>query len=205
MKLTDLEKRILEISVKKRQSHIGSCLGSVNIIDSIYQTKDEKDVFILSSGHAALAWYVVLEKYLGVNAEELLNKHGVHPNRDLENGLTYSAGSLGHGIGAALGMALADKDRLIYVLVSDGELAEGSCWETISLAAELEVDNLVILVNANGYSAYKELDLDRLEWKLASFVKGQYPKVSFIRTEQKVLKGLAAHYKVMSPEELEDL
>ena len=61
--LSELEKRILEISHKHKLSHISSCLTAVDLIDNIYKNKREKDIFILSSGHSALALYVVLEKY----------------------------------------------------------------------------------------------------------------------------------------------
>jgi len=93
--MNDLQKRIIEISHKHKLSHLSSCLASVNVIDKIYSVKKEDEPFILSNGHAALALYVVLEKYgltmcggkKKVNAEELYLKHGTHPNRDLENGI----------------------------------------------------------------------------------------------------------------------
>ena len=77
-----LKKRILEIAYKHKLSHLGSYFSSVDIIDKIYKTKNKDDIFILSSGHAALALYVVIEKYEGKNAEELFLKHGGHPHRD---------------------------------------------------------------------------------------------------------------------------
>ena len=104
-----LHKRILELSFKHQLAHIGSCLSSADIIDAIYSVKRPQDKFILSCGHAAVALYCVLEKYLGADAEALLEKHGVHPNRD--ELIDYSTGSLGHGIGAAVGMAMAQPDR----------------------------------------------------------------------------------------------
>ena len=60
----ELKKRILEISYKKKLSHLGSCLTAVDIIDEIFKIKKPDEKFVLSSGHAALALYVVLEKYL---------------------------------------------------------------------------------------------------------------------------------------------
>ena len=72
-----LKERILEIAYKHKLSHLGSYFSSVDIIDKIYKTKDKDDTFILSSGHAALALYVVLEKYEGKNAEELFLKHNI--------------------------------------------------------------------------------------------------------------------------------
>ena len=80
--MNDLEKRIIEISYKEKIGHLSSNLNAVNIIDEIYQSKKSTDPFILSSGHAALALYVVLEKYEGRDAEQLFHLHGVHPHRD---------------------------------------------------------------------------------------------------------------------------
>ena len=106
------------------------------IIDEIYKSKNEEDIFILSSGHAALALYVILEKYEGKDAEELFLKHGGHPHRDEENGIYCSTGSLGLGITVAVGRALADKNRKVHVLISDGESAEGSVWEALRFIKE---------------------------------------------------------------------
>ena len=72
--MVDLKKRILEIAYKNKLSHLGSYLSSVDIIDKIYAKKNPNDIFILSSGHAALALYVVLEKYENRDAEELFKK-----------------------------------------------------------------------------------------------------------------------------------
>ena len=110
-----LKKRILEIAYKNNLSHLGSYFSALGIIDEIYNTKNDDDIFILSSGHAALALYVVLEEYHGHNAEELFNKHGGHPHRDEENHIHCSTGSLGLGITVAIGRALADKNRTVHV------------------------------------------------------------------------------------------
>ena len=93
--MVDLKKRILEIAYKHKLSHLGSYLSAVGIVDEIYKTKGADDIFILSSGHAALALYVCLEKYEGADAEELFLKHGGHPHRDEFNGIYCSTGSLG--------------------------------------------------------------------------------------------------------------
>ena len=67
--MVELKKRILEIAYKNNLSHLGSYFSALGIIDEIYSKKNSEDIFILSSGHAALALYVVLEKYHGHNAE----------------------------------------------------------------------------------------------------------------------------------------
>ena len=79
--MNDLKKRLTEICYKHKLGHLGSYYSALDIIEGIYAKKREDDIFILSSGHAALALYVVLEKYQGVNAEELFLKHGGHPQR----------------------------------------------------------------------------------------------------------------------------
>lgn len=205
--MNNLEKRVLEISRKKKLSHLGSCLTAVNIIDTAYQMMNDKDIFILSSGHAALAWYVVLEKYMDFDAEELYDKHGTHPNRDVEHDMVCSSGSLGHGLPIAVGMALANRDVNVYCLISDGECSEGSIWEAIRIAAEQKLENLIILVNANGFGAYKQIDLDRLQWMLGGFVIENCPKISFIPTTHKFdhIQGLDAHYCKLTDKQYEEV
>lgn len=186
----------MEISKKKGLSHISSCVTSVQLIDDVYVFKKPNEPFILSNGHAGLALYCVLEKHEGKDAEKLYEKHGTHPNRDKKDGIWCSTGSLGQGLPIALGMALADRMREVYVLTSDGEWAEGSMWETLRIASDFRVANLTILVNANGFSAYKELDLDRLEWQIGGFVKENCPKVAFFRTQNpEGYEGLQGHYR----------
>ena len=110
------------------------------------------DIFILSSGHASLAMYVCIEKYYGINAEMLFEKHGGHPHRDEENKIYCSTGSLGLGLPIALGRALANRTRKVWVLISDGEAAEGSIWESLKTIQELGIDNIEVFVNTNGVS-----------------------------------------------------
>ena len=191
-----LKSRILEIANKNNLSHLGSYLSSVGIINEIYSKMEEKDIFILSSGHAALALYVVLEKYKGINAEELFKKHGGHPHRDEENFLYCSTGSLGLGITVAVGRALANKDRNVYCLISDGECAEGSIWESLKAIKEMKIENIKIYVNVNGYCAYDKVDKEYLEKRLKAFlpeINIRYTKVN----ELSFLNGINAHYHVM--------
>jgi len=199
--MNTIENRILEISKKHGLSHLGSCLTAVKIIEEIYEEKQPQDRFVLSSGHAGLALYCVLEKYLQVDAEELFEKHGVHPNRDLENGIHCSTGSLGQGLPIALGMALADRSKKVYCLISDGECAEGSIWEALRVKKEMNVYNLVVYVNYNGYSAYDEVDLKYLYNRIYSFCPG----INFVITSTKeypFLQGIDAHYCTV-PEDYE--
>lgn len=191
VELNSLHKRILEISKKHKLSHIGSSLTSVDIIDDIYSKMKYEDKFILSMGHAGLALYVVIEKYLGVNAETIYLNHGVHPERCGSCGITCSTGSLGCGLPIALGMAIADRRKTIYCLISDGEATEGAIWEVANIMRKFKVENLVVYLNYNGYSAYDEVDE-----KMIENVKIIMPSINIVKTcvEDYGLKGLSAHY-----------
>jgi len=124
-----LRQRILDIAYNNKLSHLGSYFSSLEIIDEIYNKINKDDIFILSSGHAALALYVCLEKYYGLDAEVLFKKYGGHPHLDEENKIYCSTGSLGLGLPVAIGRALANTSRDVYVLISDGECAWADDWE----------------------------------------------------------------------------
>lgn len=149
-----------------------------------------------------LALYVVLEHFYGFDAEELLKRHGVHPNRDVEHKVFCSTGSLGLGLPIAVGAALADKNRDVYCLISDGECAEGSIWESLRFIKESNLQNIHVLVNANGYSALSELDLRYLFKRLRVFL----PEIIICRTPcgfNGITYGLEAHYHIMSEKDYE--
>jgi transketolase len=196
----DLKKRILEIAYKNKLSHLGSYLSSLEIIEEIYKKKTSDDIFILSSGHAALALYVVLEAYEGKNAEELFKKHGGHPHRDEKNGLYCSTGSLGMGITVAVGRALANPKRKVYVLISDGESAEGSIWESLRFIYEQNIKNIEVYVNINGYAAYDKIDVEYLSKRLLSFLPSINLRYTSVN-QYPFLKGINAHYHAMSEED----
>jgi len=197
--MKELKKRLVEIAYKNKLGHLGSYFSSLQIIDDIYSKMDEDDIFILSSGHAALALYVVLEKYKGVDAEMLFAKHGGHPHRDEENHIYCSTGSLGLGICVALGRAVAKPNRKVWVLISDGESAEGSIWESLKTIQEEKIGNIEVYVNVNGYAAYKEVDSNYLINRLKAFL----PTINIVHTTVEhfpFLKGLNAHYHIMTEE-----
>jgi transketolase len=195
----NLKKRIVEIAYKHKLGHLGSYLSSVEIVNEIYSKMDKDDIFILSSGHASLAMYVCIEKYFGIDAEMLFLKHGGHPHRDEENKIHCSTGSLGLGLPIALGRALANPNRKVWVLISDGEAAEGSIWESLKTIQELGIKNIEVFVNINGLCAYKEVDIDYISTRLKAFL----PQIELRYTtveQYPFLKGLNAHYHVMSEE-----
>ena len=194
--MVNLKKRIIEIAYKHKLGHLGSYFSALKIIDGIYQKMDKNDIFILSSGHAALALYVCLEKYRGQDAEALFLKHGGHPHWDEEAGIFCSTGSLGLGITIALGRAIANPNRKVHVLLSDGECAEGSVWEALKTIVEQDITNIEVHVNANGYAAYRDIDLTYLGNRLKAFL----PNIQIHYTSVEhfpFLKGLNAHYHVM--------
>ena len=161
-------KRILEISQTVPALHIAPAFSCIELVDAAYfglmkrtGNRETDDTFILSKGHGSLAQYVVLEK-LGVIQKELLDNYSkpgwplaTHP--DYGNpGIEASTGSLGHGLGLAVGMAYADKlqkkNRCIYLVMSDGELMEGSVWEALMVAPSFGIRNIVAMVDLNDFN-----------------------------------------------------
>lgn len=191
--LKGLQKRIVDITYKKGLSHLSSTLSSLPIIFEIYEEKEQDEVFILSNGHAGLALYVVLEYRYGIDAEMLLDKYGIHPCRDLDNYIHCSTGSLGQGICVAVGHAVANKQKNVYCLISDGECAEGSVWEALKFKDDRDLSNLKVYVNINGLSAYDEIRAAKLHLRLKQFcdditVRNAEP------LELEFTSGLESHY-----------
>jgi len=189
--MNQLQYRIIEISKQLSLSHLGSCLTAVDIIDRIYMQKKDDEPFVLSCGHAALALYVVLEKYEEKDALSLCIKHGTHPNRNLDDGIYCSTGSLGWGLPIAAGMALADRSKNVYCLISDGESFEGTIWETANLIRRYSISNLILHMNWNGYAAYHPVSRDHVER-----VKRIFPQIRIWETDVKDFgfAGQEAHY-----------
>lgn len=202
--MNKLEKRILEITFQEKLSHLSSCLSASPIIHEIYNLKNDDEVFILSNGHAGLALYCELEHRYGIDPVMLLHKHGIHPGKDLENKLYCSTGSLGSGLPIAVGHALANRNKNVYCLISDGEAAEGSIWESLRFIYVQNLRNLKVYANINGMSAYEHLDVEYLKNRLRSFLpwieirESQPHEFSFAQ-------GLLTHYYVMKPEDYQSL
>jgi len=200
--MSSLEKRLMDITFNEKLSHLSSTLSALPIIEEIYNEKQEDEVFILSNGHAGLALYVVLESKYGIDPVMLLHKHGIHPGKDLENKLYCSTGSLGSGLPIAVGHALANRNKNVYCMISDGEAAEGSIWESLRFIKEAKLDNLKVYVNVNGMSAYDHLDVDYLIARLKSFLPSINIRMSD-PPEFKFATGLLTHYYVMKPGDYE--
>lgn len=189
--MNKLHERIIEISKKYKLTHNGSFLTSANIIDEIYKIKKPDEPFILSAGHMSLGLYVVIEKYHGIDAEKIYLHHGVHPDRCEQCKIDCSTGSLGNGISIACGMALADRTKNVYCLISDGEAFEGLIFETANVIRKYNVNNLKVYINWNKFSAYDTVP----DWMLTNIIT-IFPEINVRHTnvEDYGLTGLSAHY-----------
>jgi len=200
MKDIKTHKRLLKLLYDHNEEHVGSCFTCIDIIDDIFKTKNEEDIFILSNGHAAYALYIMLEKYHGIDADYLAKKHGGHPNLDENDKIYCSTGSLGSGLPIAVGRAIANPNRKVYVTISDGECAEGSIWESLRFIHDYGIKNIEVHVNANGWACYDKIDVDLLEKRIKSFL----PSAVFHKTSVEqfpFLTGLSAHYMKLTEEQ----
>jgi transketolase len=162
-------RRILEISQQVQALHIGSAYSCTEIVDCIYfelmrreSSGASPDTFLMSKGHGCMIQYVILEE-LGVLTRNDLDLYckaegrlGCHP--DYGNpGIVASTGALGHGLSMAVGMAYAEKVRgsngVVYCVLSDGEVQEGSTWEATMMASSLKVTNLVAFIDNNDFQS----------------------------------------------------
>ena len=199
-----LIRRLVDITYQERLSHLSSTLSALPIIEEIYSQRKDDEVFILSNGHAGLALYVVLEHYYGVDPVEMIHKHGIHPNRDLENRLYCSTGSLGSGLPIAVGHALATPDKNVWCMISDGECAEGSIWESLRFIQDNNITNLHVYANINGMGAYDMIDTHQLSYRLQAFL----PRINLRFSDPPAwsfAKELLTHYYVLKPEDYAEI
>lgn len=187
-----LRREMMHILVPKETHHIGCSLSILDILVYLYFEKlqvnpknpkdPNRDIFILSKGHGALALYMVLYKKGFFNKEYLQTfeqEGGNLPEHasSLVPGVELSTGSLGHGLSVGIGYATSfandKKKNKLYVLISDGELNEGSNWEAIMYAGHHHLSNLIAIVDLNGFQGYSEtkkvIDLNPLAKKLSIF------------------------------------
>lgn len=191
-KALSIRKNIIEMLVPNQSHHIGCSLSIVEILTVLYfrvlrinPKKPEsinRDIFILSKGHGAASLYATLAER-GFFQKSILDKYdtdgGLLPEHitKVVPGVEFSCGSLGHGLPVGAGFARSflddNKKNKVYVLISDGELNEGSCWEAIMFAGFHRLRNLTVIVDLNGFQGYSStrnvLDLAPLSQKLESF------------------------------------
>jgi len=181
---------VIEAAIAAGSCHIGSSLSIVDVLAVLYADvlPQGDHRFLLSKGHAASALYATLAADGRIAHDEFIRGYcsdggafAGHPERGVA-GVEMTAGSLGHGPAIAVGLALADRHdrngRRTFCLVGDGELNEGSVWESIAIAGHLELANLTLIVDANGLQGLGATaaitDLEPLPAKLAAF--GWEPK-----------------------------
>lgn len=164
----EIRKYILDISRKSGHGHIPTCFSIVEILYAVYETMKHnsnnpgwagRDIFILSKGHGSLAHYCVLAEFGYFDIQKVysfgsfMSEFGCHAERSKVPGVEFSTGSLGHGIGIAVGVALAFKiqksKRQVYTVIGDGEANEGSVWEAILVAENLKLNNLTVIYDNN--------------------------------------------------------
>lgn len=162
-------RRMLEISQTVGAVHLAPAFSCLELVEVVYFGLMRRglgvrrdDTFLLSKGHGSLAQYLVLEE-LGLLPRKHLENFctprsplATHPDYGTP-GIEASTGSLGHGLPLAVGMAYADllhgSDRTIFVVMSDGELQEGSVWEALMLAPSLNTNRLVALIDSNDFQS----------------------------------------------------
>lgn len=169
VKSFQLRQDILEIIYKGKTGHIGGDFSIIDILTVLYfkemninirNISDEnRDLFVLSKGHAIEAYYAVLaaKGFLDIkdvieNFSKFGSKYIGHPNNKLP-GIEMNSGSLGHGLSVCVGMAIAGKmnkkDYRVYTVMGDGELAEGSIWEGFMAGNQYKLDNLCAIIDRN--------------------------------------------------------
>jgi transketolase len=188
---TNVRKNTLKIANSSKGPHIGTALSCVDMLVALYfkvlkisSFQDEnRDIFILSKGHGAMALYATLFENGQLSEDDFLSyyqndgKLPAHLDKDSCEAIEVSSGSLGHGLPMALGFAyskiLKGLNSKVYVLMGDGEAQEGSVWEAAMLAPKMGLNNLVVLIDKNnlqGYGRPSELvSFESLEDKFKAF------------------------------------
>ena len=182
----------LEMIYKAKASHIGGTLSVIDILSVLYNRflkinpknlyESFRDRFLLSKGHACASLYATLS-LKGYFEEAILNTYGQdgsilmsHVSSEVP-GVEFSTGSLGHALPVGVGIALAGKRKKenwkTVVLISDGELDEGSNWEAFLMAPHLKLENLYVIIDYNKIQALgntnEVINLEPLEDKFKSF------------------------------------
>ena len=167
----DIRNDIIHMTYRagKNGAHIGGGLSMVEILTVLYfdtinidfknPEKEDRDVFILSKGHGAIALYATLKQVGFLSQADINNFKGkdspfwTHPLKNPKYGIEISSGSLGQGLSYAAGLALAfkmkGKKSRIYVYLGDGECDEGAVWEAASFASHHKLDNLTVIIDEN--------------------------------------------------------
>lgn len=172
-KAWQLRQDIVDMIGVNKVGHLGGSSSCADIVAALYfhkmnidpknPTMEDRDRFLLSKGHAALVQYAALAELGFFPKEELKNVKELgamlqgHPDMTKTPGIEANTGSLGQGLsvanGMALGLRLDSKKSRVYVIVGDGEIAEGQIWEAAMAASNFKIDNLVAIVDWNKVQA----------------------------------------------------
>lgn len=187
-----LRRVVLDMAYSGAAVHVGCAFSIVELLAVLYRNHlrldasnpnaPHRDYMVLSKGHGVMAQYACLQEvgYLSANDIARYFKDGTRLKglADAHTpGIEVTAGSLGHGLSVGTGLALAAKlnrtDQKCFALVGDGEINEGAIWEAALFAAHFKLDNLVVIVDANGFQAMGTTDevmaLGSIEAKFAAF------------------------------------
>ena len=191
----EMRKNILSMAFAagSSSSHFGGALSITEIVSTLFVDQmridksnpnwENRDRFILSKGHACLAYYSALCEVGYISKDELLtfekdnsNLLG-HPVRNKDLGIEFSNGSLGMGLSLGIGLALSAKKKgknfKVYVIVGDGECNEGSVWEAAMAAPNFNLENLYVIIDKNNFqqtgSNKQIMNVDNLKSKWESF------------------------------------
>lgn len=215
----DIRKKTIRLSCLTGAGHLAPSLSTVEILTVLFRDflhynqsnphDDARDRFILSKGHGAYAYYIIL------------NQLGFLPDRELQYFYTdqasitgclsrnpdymieASTGSLGHGLPIAVGMALAfkmqKKQNRVVCLVGDGEMQEGSNFEALQFAYRFKLDNLLLIVDANGLQAMDRVENVALDTNRLAKVLSAYCEAAFMdidgHDEAALKQSLAAFFQ----------
>ena len=166
----EARKETLNAIYRVGRGHVGGTMSMVDVLVALYYevmnvdpknpSWPDRDRLVISKGHAAPVVYSLLAMKGYFERERLLtlNQNGTslpsHCDRKKVPGIDMTAGSLGQGLSAAVGMAIANrldhKDNYVYAIVGDGESQEGQIWEAVMLAAQKKLDHLIVFVDDNG-------------------------------------------------------
>lgn len=187
-----LRRTVLKMAYAGSTVHIACAFSIIEIVSVLYRNylrypyndpnAEERDYLILSKGHGVMALYACMFEMGWLNEADIDNYFadgsrlkGLSDSRIA--GLEVTSGSLGHGFSVGVGMAMGAQrkgsDQKVYAVLGDGELNEGPIWEGLLVAAHHQIDNLMVIVDKNGFQAMGETDdvlaLGDLSAKFSSF------------------------------------
>lgn len=187
-----LRRTVLDMAYAGQTVHIGCAFSIIELLAVLYRNhlrfspadpkSPSRDLLVLSKGHGVMAQYACMREIGWIDDDAVSNYFadgsmlkGLSDSR--VPGLEVTSGSLGHGLSIAVGMALGaqldNSDRRVFAIVGDGEMNEGPNWEAMLFAAQKKLNNLVVIVDENGFQAMGRTDeiiaLGDLAAKFAAF------------------------------------